>query len=117
MLSFRTSKAVKTSLHTDEEHKLEFRFTYERKDPGMLIKVVPYKIEIIEDEEQLSIVPGAETHRTMTIEQLDNLIDVIDVIDKGDPIIYMDALVAGGIQMVMVKEGLWKNQLTLKDFA
>ena len=116
MLSFRTSKAVKTSLHTDEEHKLEFKFVYNRTNDGMIIKVVPYKIEMVGEEENLSIVPGAETHRSLTIEQIDAMISSITIPEIENPLEQFDTIVAEGIKIVIVTEGLWKGVLTLNDF-
>jgi hypothetical protein len=118
MLIIKTTKEVQTSLHTDETHKLVFKFTYERRALGMVIKVQPYKVDLVGEEEVLSIVPSTEVHRNIGIEELTALMTAaIEITPSNDnPLAYMDALVASGIKIVITTEDMWKNHLTLADF-
>lgn len=115
MLKLRTTKEIQTSLHTDETHKIEFRFRYERTFEGMTVKVDAYKIL---DDGNFELFPGGGSYRKLTGDQLTNLVNAAKSItpENDNPVEYFDSLVASGIKIVITNEELWKNQLEINDF-
>ena len=123
MLKIRTTKKLQTSLHSDETNKIEFRFKYFRQDENLTNKSIEiwvdaYKIIEIDGNEEFNLIQGGGSYRILRQTDLDVLIPLAKQMTPNidDPLIYFDTLVANGIKLVIVNEGLWKNQLTINDF-
>ena len=118
MITIRTTKEVQTSLHTEETHKLEFKFTYSRHENGMTVRVIPYMIDVVDEVEELNLVHGAETHRDLSNAEIEALSSAAVAITptNDSPVVYFDSVIASGIKIAITTEGLWKNILTMSDF-
>lgn len=118
MLKIRTTKAVQTSLHTDETHKLEFQFTYSRTEQGMKVVVDVYAIHDDNDDIILTLIGGAGSTKNYSLEELTPLVNAAKTLvpANDDPLMYFDALVAEGVKLAVVNEGYWKNQFEMSDF-
>ena len=115
-MKFRTTKEVQTSLHDEETNLLEFKFRYERIEDGLFVKSDTYKVV---DENTVELIGGGASYRKIkTGEGLEELITASKAITPANdnPLDYMDDLIKSGIKIVITKEGLWKNVLTLTDF-
>ena len=120
MLEVRTTKAVQCSLHTNETHKLCFRYKIFMLPEGMKTVVDAYKIipETDSSPEQLELVPGGGSIRTMTYDEVFQMIPLAQQITpvNDNPVLYFEQLVGAGIKLTIVSEGYWKGQLAIDDF-
>ena len=123
MLKIRTTKELQTSLHSEETNKIEFRYKYFRQDEILTGKAIEiwvdaYKIIETENGEEFELIQGGGSYRILKQTDLDVLIPQAKQMtpEGDDPLEYFDALVGNGIKLVIVNEGLWKNQLTINDF-
>lgn len=119
----KTTKKIGIDLHSDKKAIVEFEYSYERTINGLRVRVKPFAPQTILGMDSKSIVArqpiaGAETVRQFTEDEVTQLLGKIaDMTAPSDnPLIYMDHLVANGIKVIIVSEGLWKGALTIKDF-
>ena len=121
MLEVRTNKAIKISLHTDEERKVVFKYLYRRTDNGMKFEVHPHSIvqEATEEEpEMLELMKGLSISPDMSFDIISGLLigaKAIAVPDDND-VLAFDNLVSAGIKLYIVTEHLYRDQLTIADF-
>ena len=115
MLYFRTTKKIQTSLHTDEEHLLEFRYKYELDKDKVKVRVDAYKIL---DDDMVELVPAGCKTEIIEGEELTTLLNSAEQITSANdnPLEYMHSLIASGIKIVITSGGYWKDSLTLTDF-
>jgi len=119
----KTTKEIGIDLHSDNKEIVEFEFSYERDKNGLRVRVQPFAPQMIMSMGDKPIevrqpIKGAETVRMLNDEQLEALIEqVTEITEPNDnPFIYMDNLVANGIKVIIISEGLWKGALTITDF-
>lgn len=121
-LQIKTKKKVITDLHSQTEHIIVFKFSYIRDQNGMVIRVHPYAVQIVEKdgkpEETLKVIPGASVRRQISNQDLETLVQQVKQVTpaNADPLKYMDALVANGIKIIIASEKLWQGKLTFNDF-
>jgi len=119
MLKVRTTKELQTRLHTTDEYLIEFKYRYDRVEDGIRVIVDAYDVEIDENEvEILTLIPEAGSRRNLSNEEITTLLAQVKPMTptNDDPLLYLDALIASGIKLIIVAESLWKGQLALTDF-
>ena len=123
MPKIRTTKPIRTSLHTLDTHLIVFEYQYDRiKDPdGMRFDILAYEVSIDDQtgEEVLNLIPEGGTNRIYRMDELAPLIAAAKQMTPQDdnPIAYFDALVGNGIKIVIDTSGTyWADQLTVADF-
>ena len=113
-MKFRTTKKIATSLHNDDTFLIEFNFNYHRKDDTIKVVCDAYQVE----EEGVSLICGGGSKRVLQGEELNTLMALAKTMTTphDNPLTYVDNLISHGVQMVIVNEKMWKNQLTINDF-
>ena len=119
----KTTKEIGIDLHSDKKAIVEFEYSYERTGNGLRVTVRPFAPQMVQGMggeliEARQPVKGAETVRQYNSEEVVGIIDAIKEITEpnDNPLIYMDNLVANGIKLIIMSEGLWKGELTINDF-
>ena len=117
MLSFKTTKEIPVSMHTDETSIVEFVFAYHRGMDYLQVEVSVFKVTPDPEEPNIAI-PEVSTTRIITGDTLNGLMAVAKSMttEVDDPLEYMDALVANGIKYIIVNEGLYHGSLSSGDF-
>ena len=122
MLKIRTTKEVRTSLHNEETHLLEFRYTYDIKsDDEVFMKTDTYRI--MQDDlgnEYLELITGASSYLPIKGDDLNALLTAAESITphiEGETILqYFNRLTRNGIKIYIQQHQRWCGLLTIEDF-